>query len=266
MNIRNPFFGPTGNVTEPMARLLALFDFHGTGFDAVHRFTQTAWYQAGKIRAEIEEQHPDLKDRALPMLRELGLLEAVHAERREYIQAGVLGATVGAMRKRLRFLVSEFERGVRFARLYLIVSTRPLLTEGLEKPEALANDADLPFDNKAAALATLPTNESEAASWLLEHCSKQFPWQNRASVVTYHGTGNTEQTLGQYLWEVKPSGSHLLVSSQPYVLDQSAAAQMHFPEHCPVEVIGYAAPAATKVTQYLDTVAKTIDKISRHRA
>lgn len=266
MNIRSPFFDPTGNVSKPMATLLELFDFHATGFDAVHRFTQTAWYQGGKVRAEIEEQHPALKTEALPIFRELGLVDAVHAVHMQHIQAAVLGATVGAMRKRLRFLISEFERGVRFTRLFFIASARPLLVEGVEKPEALANDVDLPFDNKAAALATLPTNESQAVDWLLDHCTKQFPWQHRVTVVSCPGTANTEQTLRQYLSEVRPTGAQLLVSSQPYVADQAAAAQMIFPDHCPVEVIGYQAPPATKVSQFLDTIAKTIDKISRHRA
>lgn len=266
MNIRSPFFDPTGNVSKPMATLLALFDFHGTGFDAVHRFTQTAWYQAGKLRAEIAEQYPALKTEALPIFRELGLVDAAHAVHMQHIQAAVLGATVTAMRKRLRFLISEFERGVRFTQLFFIASARPLLEDGPESPEALANDIDLPFDNKAAALATLPTNESEAAEWLLHHCTKQFPWQHRVAVVSCPGTANTEQTLQQYLSQVRPTGAQLLVSSQPYVIDQAAAAQMIFPSYCPIEVIGYQAPTATKVSHFLDTIAKTIDKISRHRA
>lgn len=268
MNLRSPFFDPTGNASAPLARLLGLCGFAGRSFDEVHAFVQRDWYQEGKLRVDVLERHSALKTDALPVFQELGLVAEVRALRFSYLTALVMGATVGAMRKRIKYLVSEWERGIRFSGFVLLTSDRVLRSEGVESPQALADDAVLPFDNRAAAMADLPEHEGQAAEWLLRHSAKQLPWMCRPRVVTYFGggKGNTEDTLRQYVQDCRPSGSHLLVSSQPYVFDQQAAAQMILPSYCPVDAVGYEAPASTNVTQFLDTIAKTIHKIARHVA
>ena len=124
------FFDASGNPTRPLLNLLSLCEVEHVGtLPSIRDATQREWYQAGKLRAEIAEKHGSKKEQVLPLFEQLGLVSEVRSNRLEHSFCLLLGATVVAVRKRLAFLLSEWERGVRFVHLAFLGSNRPLMQD-----------------------------------------------------------------------------------------------------------------------------------------
>src|SRR5690606_17150403 len=116
------------NAGKPTSALLEVLRITGVDHDGtllgIRNSTQSTWYQSGKIRASIGEEHGDLKTALMPFFMKLGLINEVLASNREYNNVLLLGATLLAVRKRLAFLMKEWDRGVRFQQVVLLGSSR----------------------------------------------------------------------------------------------------------------------------------------------
>jgi hypothetical protein len=264
-----PLFDNDGRPTAALSELLTLFEVEHDGtLSGIRDATQAAWYQAGKLRAEITEKHGHKKEAALPLFEQLGFMGAVKASHENYLHALVLGATVVAVRKRLAFLVSEWERGVRFSTLSLLGSERPLMADK-ESANVLLdpNNADLPFDASVAAPNILPTNEGEMMAMVYAQATSRFPWGDLPMqlVVAPKIEGrnaNTADTLLEWNKLSLMGGRCLVISSQPFVTYQGVIARKNLSRrHDVVDCAGYAS-AILPVTTYLDNVAKIIHELA----
>ncbi|MDD4319071.1 MAG: hypothetical protein PHW10_01975 [Candidatus Peribacteraceae bacterium] len=274
---RNPvvarLFERDGRTTEHMQKLLSLFGIEGCGtVEQVRDATQRQWYQAGKLRAEIIEHHAEHREQALSLLRQMGFFDAVHAESRRYEEASVLGATVVAVRKRLAFLMQEWERGVRFSRLSFLGSARPLLKDK-ESEAVLLNphNAELPFPDGWTPEAALPSNEAEMMRMVLEQAeAADTPWRGENIVTDVFCSqprqgrnANTADTLRDLQAARRTAkGDIVLVSSQPFVPFQDVLARNTLPFDCRIITVGPAGGDALPISVHLDNLAKIVYEIA----
>lgn len=262
----NMLFDKKGN---PASALLDVLRITGVDHDGtlmgIRNSTQSTWYQSGKIRANIGEEHGDLKTALMPLFMKLGLMEEVKAKDREYDNVLLLGATLLAVRKRLAFLMREWNRGVRFQQIVLLGSGRPLTEK--ESAESLfdSKNPELPFDEEWAKPPVFPGNEGEMMWMVYDQAASRFPWKNEAEVIfcIHPGKANTEETILHWM-EVKTPlpGKCLAVSSQPFVGYQELTVRKVLPDSFLVEAIGYGAPPSIPVTVFLDNLAKVIYELA----
>ena len=256
------------NAGKPTSALLEVLRITGVDHDGtllgIRNSTQSTWYQSGKIRASIGEEHGDLKTALMPFFMKLGLINEVLASNREYNNVLLLGATLLAVRKRLAFLMKEWDRGVRFQQVVLLGSSRPLNEK--EIPELLnASNLELPFDDSWTTGAEVPATEGQMMRMVYDQAQSRFPWKEEGKVVfrIHPGKANTEETIHHWLSEENPSpASCLAISSQPFVKDQELAVRKVLPAQFQVEAIGYAVPPSIPATVFLDNLAKIIFKLA----
>lgn len=257
-------FDSNGTPTQDLRDLLSLMEVeHDGSLAGIRSATQAEWYQAGRLRAEIAEKHGHKKDEAMPLLRNLGFFNEIRAQRMTHFHCAFLGATVTAVRKRLAFLHSEWNRGIRFTDLVFFGSNRPLMKDK-ESPEVLLNaeNSDLPFSSDWKLEDDLPQTEIE----MMRMVYRQAGWLNEDKVVFIEATGkdgrnaNTRDTLE--LWGNGIRGDVLVVSSQPFVSFQGIIAEKVLPSHANPECIGYAANTTLPVTTFLDNVAKLVYELA----
>ena len=192
--------------------------------------TQKAWYQEGKLRAEIQERHGDKQREAMSLFRRLGFVHEVRCRRQRYFHCGILGGTVVAVRKRLAFLISEWERGVRIMNLALLGSHRPLLADKESEAVLLRRDnTELPICDDWKLEGPLPDTEIEMMRLVYDQAKLPAAWRevlgpNRVTCVSpLNAKANTRDTLE--VWGEEMTSSVLLVSSQPFVSYQRAVAE-----------------------------------------
>lgn len=270
MRHNTPLFDAQGQPTEPLLRLLERLGVQHDGtLKGIRDSTQAAWYQAGKLRAEIKDQMEvgQLRNDCLGPLAALGFLREAEAPETSYSYALVLGATVVAVRKRLAFLRDEWERGVRFREIVLLGSERALLPDK-EGMDVLYNpqNAELPFpEDRAKTAETPPRNEIEMM--VAVYKQPDFPWTSRGITATaIHATGkaNTSDTVQVWLQEEQPEpGACLAVSSQPFVSFQQVVIGNELPEGFTVTGVGPLANPSLPLATFLDNVAKLIYELAR---
>jgi len=261
------FFDALGNPTQSLLDLLKLFGVeHNSKLGGITRAVQNAWYQNMKLRAEIAEQHGDKKDEAMPIFQKLGMVDEIRANRMKNHNCFLLGATVVAVRKRLAFLISEWERGVTWMSFVFFGSNRPLLA-GKESPAVLMDTAnpDLPCkEDWSMAREDLPQTEFDMMRMVYAQAKLPDGWiRDKAIFVQAVGkegrNANTRDTLS--VWGERQPDSTVLVSSQPFVSYQGIVAERVLPRGFEPECSGYAASSAIPVTTYLDNVAKVIFEV-----
>lgn len=254
---------------KPSPALLEVLKITGVDHDGtlqgIRDSTQSTWYEAGKFRAAIVEQHAQLKTDLMPRFFKLGVIDPVQAKELEYDLAIVLGATLTAVRKRIAFLSKEWERGVRFRQIVLIGSSRKLMPDK-EGPELLfkSDNLDLPFDGNWVNPEGLPETEGQMMGLVYDQIKNRLGWGEIPLTHSVHpgARANTAETFEYWLQEHKVTPCKcLLVSSQPFVADQELAA-CEVLKGFEVEAIGYGAPPSIPATTFLDALAKLIYKLA----
>src|SRR5689334_66910 len=119
---------PLANTNIPNPPLEQLLSQLGVtcenNLDSIVEATQKSWLQLGKERWEFELQHENKKDLLIPIFKQIGLIEGIHAEHTEYDYALVFGGLYSRMQWRINYLVEEFKRGVRFKEVVLLTGQR----------------------------------------------------------------------------------------------------------------------------------------------
>lgn len=257
-------FDNQGRSTAVLSQLLELMGVQHDGtLVSIRDATQEAWYQAGKLRSEISDHAgiEDVRDDVLRCVQLLGCIDEVSPPSQHFEYAFLLGGTVVAVRKRLRYLM---ESESRFTTLVLMGSERKLLADK-EAPDILFNpkNTEFPFpETHSCSSDTHPTNEIEMMHLVL----KQSDFARlRKPVVTVCGQGraNTAQTIQEWLRASPEPGACLAASSQPFVSFQQIVIANELPEGFIVAGIGPAANPTLPVATFLDNVAKLIFELAR---
>lgn len=270
MSQNTPLFNTDGEPNPLLLNILKLFEVEHDGtLTNIRDATQTAWYQAGKLRTEIEERHGTKRDDAMPLFAELGFVGDVNPQCQHYLHALVLGGTVVAVRKRLAFLMKKWNEGMQFNNIHLIASKRPLLPDK-ESQNVIFNpmNAELPFDVPRKTITSVLQNEADMMSTVYALSQNKFPWGDmKMQLVSAENVGsrpaNTEETLTAWNKLSLMGGKCLIVSSQPYVSFQELIARKVLSKrHARIDAIGYDFPGIT-TSGLLDNLAKVIYELAQ---
>ena len=84
----------------------------GTSQAEIQETMDRQWLQKGTDWCYLHPVNEEKKEEIMPILQEIGCVDAIFAEKTNYDYAIVCGATVMAMKSRVAFLEKEIERGV----------------------------------------------------------------------------------------------------------------------------------------------------------
>lgn len=208
--------------------------------------TQESWLQIGKERWEFEPKEEEQKTILLPLLRELGMIDGIHAQNCHYDYALIHGGLYSRVQDRIDCLIQEFEKGVRFNQVILLTGQRYL--------DSHLEERDLPFPVETDMMLFLWENAP------IPNTMRTIPVTliDAPRLMRSDGTSSrpgTKETLLTWL-ETKPHpGTCLFISNQPFCGYQDAVARTHLPSSFTVETIGKKAEN-TRICVYLDNLAR----------
>lgn len=229
---------------------------------------QERWLRKTEHQYQIPGGPPSPEDMAL--LKELNLVDAVPAPSRPYAGALVLGAAIVAVRKRLAFLLEQWNRDpevsgfrVTFPTVYLLGGARPLDQEK-ESPTVLSAPVELPFKDGWTPSNEIPATEADMMRLVFEQ-SDIPPWKGVFIDTPLQPTAddqtrqpNTADTVKEFLKTHPKPGTYLAVSSQPFVARQTINVRQVLSEGFTIVGIGGAAAATLPLKTFLDEVARLL--------
>lgn len=243
---------------------------------AVNDWLQREWVRAkdGGFRAEIGGVKPDTYQ--LKKLSDLGFVDEIPINHDvQYGGTIVLGATLKSVARRMWFVVREKFRSTGlhpegfFRPIYLLGSSRPLSSDLEMKKHVLG------IIEETGALLRGWQDLEEMGKWPkteIEMMSSVAEWLSVSEVHPFLASdgmksdgsprpANTDETIrGFFNQDSISPGHYLLVSSQPFCLNQLLAARRVVQSiGCDItfDVVGPAAPAMP-LARWLDTVAKQL--------
>lgn len=224
------FSAPLQNRSLNQITLAKLANDMGLNGDLLEQ-TQKHWYQAkdqGKERWQISEVSDEHRTLAIQWAQENAMFEPWEPAKEHYDSALILGSSTTLMRERLKYLVSLWNKGIRFGEVVWLTGDRPL-------------------EAKIDHLCDRCSNESEGARWLWEEFS--LPEEMRQLSVHFvavpmkliHNEAkrpNTRDTIIAWM-DTKPDAkSALFVSSQPFCGYQHAVIEGALANNIDFDVVG----------------------------
>ncbi len=269
MSLSALLFDNSGRATEALRQVLEITATPNDGTArGIRDVTQRMWYQAGKLRAEIDEQHGHLLDALMPHFRVLGMVDAVlppPAGKYEYCL--LLGGTIVAVRRRLKFQQDQSrDLNVFCQKIVFLGSNRRLLDHEFINLHN-SHNPDCPFDPRNAAPADQPLQtEGDMMRMVAQQVfGMMFEPRGVSMCVAPDVLGRSAKTFDSvFYWHrnvAQKPGSVIAVSSQPFICLQDQVCRSVLGDAFPVTTIGYAANSDTKVSVYLDNLAKWIYEI-----
>ncbi len=235
--------------TPALRQLLDVFDLSDQNdLQSIVEATQKHWLQTGKERWEFAQRDEDKRDLLIPIFKDLKIIDTIDACSINYDYALIYGATYSSVIKRMRHLVSQFHRGVRFKQVILLTGQRYLKFSEKEK--------HLPYQTETEMMLSLwKTMAIPEAMRSLPFVLVDTPQQKR------NGTWarpNTQDTLIEWLKTNPTPGSCLFVSDQPYSGYQDAVARYALSDAFSIETIGVKADPDLPIAVVLDNIARWI--------
>ncbi len=216
-----------GELIPPAKELLALLDVPSDlTLDQLIPYLKQNWLLPNKERWEMGPMFEEKRDLAFPLLKEIGCIHTVHAQKSHYDYALVLGAMEKAMQRRLDFLYEEWQRGIHFDEIVLLTGERDLDPERESFPEELKTETDLFI----YLLERHPLKECAPFTVINSPKQKLINGQMRRP--------NTASTIIDWFQSNPRPGSCLAISTQPFVGYQEAVVQFFLSSEFTVEAIG----------------------------
>lgn len=236
-------YNEEGGPSQALLDILQYFSVpHEGSWESIVLATQKAWLRPlGKERWHCLPQKTKEAKEVYPLFSRLQLTSSYHAVQPHYDYILIPGATVQVVKQRIRFLVEEWNRGVRFKNIVLLTGDR-LLDPHFENMRTLGSPSE----------ELTPGNETQMMVLLTQ---QMFPpsWHSIPLIVvdTPAPTGrkrpNTQETFACWLERNPKPGKALIVSSQPFIGRQDTIARQMLPPAFGVETVG---PGAS-LQQYL---------------
>ena len=234
--------------------------------------TQKNWLrEAGKERWEITERFETKSAEILDLVKKLGFNERVLPQKKAYDYALVMGALSSTMKKRLAFLVKQWQEGVRFRHIYILVGERPRHPTMESEKMLFEDNAYLNFPKTWVHPKVLPQTETEIAKMIYKHA--EIPQEFRKVPITFVNAPmklenaksvrpTTDDTIHHLLeaHSFKKNASILSVSDQPYIQYQHAVLKRILQKngHYSLETVGDEAAETRKLSIYLDSIARAL--------
>lgn len=262
----------SGKPTDALLELLAILDLkHDGSLKNIVEVTQKNLLRpAGKERWQISESmYAEKQAEIFPQLEKLGLFKKNQASQKNYRYSILLGATVSSVRNRLAFLMSEWERGVRFNEIIILAGQRILDSEK-ESEITLYDRANkiLPIKQSWQQPEKKPATETEMIKMLFEQV--QFSddlGKIPRTFIDAHSQKNsdgsvrrptTSDTVKAWLAQNPVPGSCLVISCQPYVTYQDSVMKTLMPASFLTDTIGAEVDTSESLATLLDTVARIL--------
>jgi len=219
----------SGDLKKSAKEFLELFDIPSDlPINQLVSLLKEQWWQVNKERWEMQQQFEveEKKDQAFPLLKDLGCIETIKAQKMHYNYALVLGAVGKTMQRRLDFLYEEWKRGVRFDQIVLLTGQRDLNPELESYEKGLKSETDL-------------------FVYLFNH----HPLKNTAPVIVIDSPKekllngnlrrpNTASTIRDWVATQPKPGSCLTVSTQPFIGYQEAIVKFLLSNQFEIEAVG----------------------------
>lgn len=247
------------NLREPVIELMKR-----TAVPVVHSLheaiagTQKAWLRpTGHEFAHLSEQYPADKKDFLKAFDELGMVARIMPTKTDYDYVIFLGAMYSTVKQRLSFLEHLVENGVKFKKIALLGSERPL--DHQFETRLMLNDS---------TFATLPATEIDMMEALLDKSSLSTlspkPIIIRVAPVMKVNADKsfsrpiTKDTLVEFLVLNPKPGTTLVISNQPHIVRQHLVVRSVLPASWSVESVGPSASSNSPTGVFLDELARTL--------
>lgn len=261
-----------GKPTQLTSELLAALklEHDGTLQNIVEVTQKHLLRPAGKERWQSPESvYQEQASTIIPILKQLGLMQDVRAEEKDYRYGILLGATVTNVRKRLAFLIEEWNRGVHVDELVILAGQRSLDLE-FESLVVLYDrkNSILPIKQSWSEPQDKPKTETEMIHMVLEQALlpeglAKIPRTFIDASMQKNVDGSmrrptTGDTVNAWLAQNPAPGNCLVVSCQPYVTYQDSVMRTLMPALFTIETVGAQAIEPESLATLLDTVARIL--------
>ncbi|MCX7337903.1 MAG: hypothetical protein NTX76_01290 [Alphaproteobacteria bacterium] len=270
----------TKNKPETHPHLLELFSVLGISHDGtVPDITQLCQKlfrrKPGQERWQMEEIYSDKREKLLPILQKLGVLDEIRPFLNQYDTILINGGLVSRMRVRLKFLDEQWAKQVRAKHIVFLVSDRPLdpIKESIEVINNPQNST-IPFRPgwSAAVASVTPKTEADAAKIVWDQIITQPGLRRtkvhyvRAPMIMDEKTQivkrpGTIDTMNAWL-DTKPTpGKYLVISNNPFILYQCQVIKNALKKRgysgngAYLEATGPAADKDTPISVHMDNIA-----------
>jgi hypothetical protein len=253
-------------ITLPLKRILYSMGIScESDLKNVVMITQQKWLRKND-RAQLDEIDKKKED-YIYQLKDLGCVDKIFPSKKNYDYCLLLGGDYQTFISRLEYLIDRWEKGVRFNTLIFVGEYR--LIDFEREKKLLLNNSNKQIKEKAHQ--KLPQTEIDMMKFVYEN--RDIPLQMRELKTLFISSpisgapaivkNNVIQSSNIYdailTWfnTQRPSpGSCLVVSSQPYVGYQESIVRSVLRNYFEVEAIGDGALSDTKVSVYLDNLAR----------
>lgn len=263
---------------RPSPVLVQLFNILGVQTDgtaqSLNRIAQKYFLRkSGQERWEMEKKYEDKRGELLPVFKELNVIDAVWPSEKKYQHIIIHGSTITGMRRRLDFLNTLWDQGIRSETIIFFSGERPL-DPTLESKEVLLNQelSHIPFRKGWKCPEKMPETEADAArlAWDQMISNEDLRTKNvlfiRVPMIKDPDTGKprrpqTKDTIEAWLNKNPVPGKCLAISNNPYIPYQhqtmlKTLRAKNWDQQLQVETVGGATDADTPVAIHLDNIAR----------
>ena len=259
--LRDKILTEDQKITLPIKRI-----FYSMGISAendlkdVVKITQQKWLKTND-RAKTDEIDKR-RENYIYQLKEIGCVDRILPSKKNYHYCLLLGGQYQTFVSRLEYLIDKWEKGVRFKSLVFLGEKRVLDFEREKK--FILNHPNKQLRMKAAQ--RMPQTEMEMMKFIYDNI--EIPREMRTLKTVFidgamHVSNNENSfpdiydSVISWLNMEKPmTGACLVVSSQPYVGFQESVVRSALSNNFEVEAVGMEASPDTRMSLYLDTLAR----------
>jgi hypothetical protein len=246
--ISDSLLSSNGAPRPALVSLLKLLEVsHDGTLPGIVSATQAPWLRKTAERWELSETLSSQKEKALPLLQQLGCVDTISPQKQQYDIALVLGGYKDRMDARFDYLIKLWKEGVRFNKLIFLTGARPIdfehedvcdcLETETELMQFLYEELDLPEE-----MRHIPVTIVDTPAQKKEDGSLRRP--------------NTADTLREWLKQNPDPCTALFISNQPLVGYQDSVMRTELPQTIPFETVGPQADDDTLLALYLDNLAR----------
>lgn len=267
--------------TQALSALLSYFkiDHNGTLGDIVEK-TQKTWLRPSNVeRFNMQEPYADKMNELKPVFVELGLVNEVTPQSKNYDYVVILGASLPTARIRISWLIKLWNDGIRFKKVFVLTGQRPLDSEKetlamLDKEYVNKLRVRNPFIGVVRSDWKIDSSmkfETESDMMKLIYEQSDMPEVLRQVEVVFiespmkeSSAGkkirpNTADTLKDWLKTNPEKGTILAISSQPTISYQYSVIKSVLPKQFDLEVVGCGLPEEYEsVSIILDSLARVL--------
>ena len=259
--LRDKILADDFKITQPIRRILYSMGLSSDGdLKNVVKLTQQKWLK--KNDRDTLEEVDKKRESYIYQLKEAGCIDRILPSKKNYDYCLVLGGQYQIFISRLQYLIHKWEEGVRFKSLVFLGEKRTLDFE--KEKKLLLKNSNNQIRTKASK--KMPQAEIDMMKFIYENT--EVPKEMRALKTVFIDGAmditdreivlpNIFNAILTWFNGAKPAeGSCLVVSSQPYVGYQESIVRAALNKNFEIEAIGDAALPETKVSIYLETLAK----------